>query len=108
MGLVQVTVPEATRAAVIDVLEREGIDYVLTEATEDPAYADLSVVETTVDFQRKLIDLDPDVTDVVVTVTRPSDGRYPALADRIERRIEAGTDEHVRVQVRFLEVDAAG
>ena len=39
MRLVQVTVPDEKQAAVMDVLEGEGIDYVLTDTPEDPDYA---------------------------------------------------------------------
>ncbi|WP_440010312.1 TIGR00341 family protein [Halomicrococcus sp. SG-WS-1] len=44
---------------------------------------------------------------VIVTVGVPSDGRYPRLADRIERNIERRTDADVTVELRYIETDRA-
>jgi len=45
---------------------------------------------------------------VVITVGRPPGEEYPALADRLERRIHQSTDQDVVVQVRFVEYDTVG
>jgi uncharacterized hydrophobic protein (TIGR00341 family) len=45
---------------------------------------------------------------VVITVGRPPGDEYPALADRLERRIHQGTNQDVVVQVRFVEYDTVG
>ncbi len=44
MRLVQVSVPTGTREQVLDILEREGIDYVAAEARHDPDYEAHSVI----------------------------------------------------------------
>jgi uncharacterized hydrophobic protein (TIGR00341 family) len=45
---------------------------------------------------------------VVITVGRPPGDEYPALADRLERRIHQSTNQDVVVQVRFVEYDTVG
>ena len=44
---------------------------------------------------------------VIVTVGRPSDEEYPRLAERLSRRINEHSKTHVRVQVRYVEIDKA-
>ncbi|QLC33540.1 TIGR00341 family protein [Halarchaeum sp. CBA1220] len=69
-------------------------------------YAALSLVELTVTYERTPSPFAAP-NRVVLTVGRPGDGSYPALAETLKERIREATGRSVGVQIRFVETQSA-
>ncbi|MFB6140642.1 MAG: TIGR00341 family protein [Halosimplex sp.] len=111
MRHVQVTVNEEKRDQVLEVLDEEGIDYVLTETTDDPDYA------VTVFFPLPTEAVEPvlqsfeelGVGDAGHSVTVPAESVVSSDFEELQRQFEAAEDtddqmafEELRTQAREL------
>jgi uncharacterized hydrophobic protein (TIGR00341 family) len=69
------------------------------------SYEELELLELTVESNPSLLGRESD--RVVVTVGRPTDEEYPALAEALHQRIRQRTGRDVAIQVRFVDVQSA-
>lgn len=75
---------------------------------DEPAYADVTVLDAAVEFSSGRFGLSRYPEAVVVTVARPGGQSYPDLAERIRDRVASEGPRPIDVQVRFVDVDRAG
>jgi len=72
---------------------------------DDPAYADLTFVQSSVEYGFTGGLFEPE--SVTVTISRTTDREYAALPNRLQRRITAVTNRNPSVRVRFVDYEVA-
>lgn len=98
MRLVQVTIPHGKRDAVLDTLDAEGIDYVLSEEVSGREYGTVATfplpanaVETVLD-ELRAVGIDDDTYTVVVEANTVISSRFEELQ---ERYAENGNEDRI-------------
>lgn len=109
--LVQVSIPTGKRNAVLDTLDREGIEYVLTDETSDREYVGVvsfplptAAVEEVLDALRDDADIGDDAITVVLDAQTVVSRRYEKLEERYAEE-EASPERVARQELHARAAD---
>ncbi|NEU58910.1 TIGR00341 family protein [Halorussus sp. MSC15.2] len=84
---------------------QQTINREVSSVLQDPAYANLTYVQTSTEyaFSGGLLESE----SVTVTISRTSDREYPELANRLQQQLNAATSQNPSVRVHFVDYETA-
>ncbi|WP_134668834.1 TIGR00341 family protein [Halorussus marinus] len=96
-------------AAVVGTYQQVGYERAINQEIEsvldDPEYANLTLVQTSIEYGFVGELFGPET--VTVTISRTADGEFPDLADRLQRRIVDRTGQRPALRVTFVDYEVA-
>jgi uncharacterized membrane protein len=95
----------ATAATYQQVTYERTVNQEVSSVLDDPAYANLTFVQTSIEYGYTGGLFEPET--ITVTISRTSDEEYPELPDRLQRRITSQTDQNSTVRVHFVDYETA-
>ncbi|WP_135829640.1 TIGR00341 family protein [Halorussus halobius] len=96
----------AVAATYQQVTYERSVNRAVDDVLDDSEYANLTFVESSVEYGSTSGLLGRE--GVTVTISRTTDREYPALPNRLQRRITGVTDRNPSVRVRFVDYEVAG
>lgn len=81
----------------------QAVNDAVGDVVENPAYANVTLLETRFKYERGLIVREP--TGVVVTLGVPPGADFPEIANRLDERIDARAGRDLDLEVRYVLVE---